>query len=218
MSEVLLPEDIGRVAMISKVADAVREAMDAGGHHRPGRCPLRADQDAAADHRHHPGRQVPRARRSGPSTPSSRWTCPTAARRWGSPWRSARSRCRPTPMSCTDRSLYSSVASCSSGVELDRAQVVVVGNTRGIGGRYRIGHSRDEGRAGRRRDLGRRSGSAGLDLPERPHCTDLNGRLVNVFLKCEVSSGRAGARPAQRHAGRLRRALAPADQGLPSAV
>jgi len=28
----------------------------------------------------------------------------------------------------------------SSGVELDRAQVVVVGNARGIGGRYRIGH------------------------------------------------------------------------------
>ena len=40
-----------------------------------------------------------------------------------------------------DRGLYSSVASCSSGVELDQAQVVVVGNTKGIGGRYRIGHS-----------------------------------------------------------------------------
>src|SRR2546430_14672044 len=40
-----------------------------------------------------------------------------------------------------DRSLYSSVASCSSGVELDQAQVVVVGNAVGVGGRYRIGHS-----------------------------------------------------------------------------
>ena len=40
-----------------------------------------------------------------------------------------------------DRACISSVASCSSGVELDRAQVVVVGNARGIGGRYRIGHS-----------------------------------------------------------------------------
>ncbi|HEX2363394.1 MAG TPA: ring-opening amidohydrolase, partial [Jiangellaceae bacterium] len=28
---------------------------------------------------------------------------------------------------------------------------------------------------------------AGLDLPERPHWTDLGGRLVNVFLKCEAS-------------------------------
>jgi ring-opening amidohydrolase-like protein len=29
--------------------------------------------------------------------------------------------------------------------------------------------------------------SAGLELPERPHHTDLKGRLVNAFLKCEVS-------------------------------
>ena len=34
-----------------------------------------------------------------------------------------------------DFSLYSSVASCSSGVELDQAQTVVVGNARGAGGR-----------------------------------------------------------------------------------
>src|SRR5260221_13967931 len=40
----------------------------------------------------------------------------------------------------TDLSLYSRAASCSSGVELDRAQIVVVGNVRGIGGRYRGGH------------------------------------------------------------------------------
>src|SRR5262249_17617759 len=83
-----------------------------------------------------------------------------------------------------DRSLYSAVASCSSGVELDRAQVVVVGNARGIGGRYRIGHSvmRDaldtDGIWDAIRD-------AGLPLPERPHPSDLGGRLVNVFLKCE---------------------------------
>ena len=29
---------------------------------------------------------------------------------------------------------------------------------------------------------------AGLDLPERPHPSDLDGRLVNVFLKCEASA------------------------------
>ena len=27
----------------------------------------------------------------------------------------------------------------------------------------------------------------GLDLPERPRTSDLDGRLVNVFLKCEAS-------------------------------
>ena len=110
-----------------------------------------------------------------------------------------------------DRSLFSAVASCSSGVELDQAQVVVVGNTRGIGGRYRIGHSvmKDaldaDGIWAAIRD-------AGLDLPDRPRPADLDGRLVNAFLKCEVSQD-GGARPAQRHAGRLRCALAPADQG-----
>ncbi|HET8684668.1 MAG TPA: ring-opening amidohydrolase [Micromonosporaceae bacterium] len=86
-----------------------------------------------------------------------------------------------------DRSLYSAVASCSSGVELDRAQVVVVGNVRGIGGRYRIGHAvmRDaldaDGIWAAIRD-------AGLSLPERPHPSDLRGRLVNAFLKCEASA------------------------------
>jgi cyanuric acid amidohydrolase len=85
-----------------------------------------------------------------------------------------------------DRSLYSSVASCSSGVELDQAQVVVVGNAAGVGGRYRVGHSvmtdalDQDGIWGAIRD-------AGLDLPERPHWSDIDGRLVNVFLKCEVS-------------------------------
>jgi cyanuric acid amidohydrolase len=84
------------------------------------------------------------------------------------------------------RDLGSSVASCSSGVELDRAQVVVAGNVRGVGGRYRIGHSvmRDaldaDGIWAAIRD-------AGLGLPERPHPGDLDGRLVNVFLKCEAS-------------------------------
>jgi cyanuric acid amidohydrolase len=85
-----------------------------------------------------------------------------------------------------DRSLYSAVASCSSGVELDRAQVVVVGNARGVGGRYRVGHSvmRDaldqDGIWAAIRD-------AGLEMPERPRPSDIGGRLVNVFLKCEAS-------------------------------
>jgi cyanuric acid amidohydrolase len=85
-----------------------------------------------------------------------------------------------------DRSLFSSVASCSSGVELDQAQVVVVGNAPGVGGRYRIGHGvmKDALDADGIWDAIR---SAGLELPDRPHTSDLDGRLVNVFLKCEAS-------------------------------
>ena len=40
-----------------------------------------------------------------------------------------------------DLDLFSSVASCSSGVELDRGQIVVVGNAPGAGGNFRVGHS-----------------------------------------------------------------------------
>src|SRR4051795_1759459 len=85
-----------------------------------------------------------------------------------------------------NRALYSAVASCSSGVELDQAQVVVVGNAPGVGGRYRIGH-------GVMNDALDADGiwsairSAGLDLPDRPHVSDLGGRLVNVFIKCEAA-------------------------------
>jgi cyanuric acid amidohydrolase len=85
-----------------------------------------------------------------------------------------------------DRSLYSSVASCSSGVELDRAQVVVVGNAVGVGGRYRAGHSVMED-ALDADGIWQAVRAAGLDLPDRPHPSDLQGRLVNVFLKCEAS-------------------------------
>ena len=49
--------------MVEKVAAGVQGRDGAGRHHRPGRRALRADQDAAADHRHDPRRQEPRARR-----------------------------------------------------------------------------------------------------------------------------------------------------------
>jgi cyanuric acid amidohydrolase len=78
-----------------------------------------------------------------------------------------------------DRSLYSSVASCSSGVELDQAQVVVVGNATGVGGRYRIGHSvmKDALDAD---GIWEAIRSAGLDLPERPRTEDLDGQVQTI--------------------------------------
>lgn len=93
---------------------------------------------------------------------------------------------------CKDFSLYSSVASCSSGVELDAAQIILLGNKNGAGGRYRIGHSVMKDAL----DIDAiyaAIGNAGLELPQRPKAEDLNGRVVNCFMKCE----------ADRH-GRLR--------------
>ena len=86
---------------------------------------------------------------------------------------------------CKDLDLYSSVASCSSGVELTRAQIILMGNKAGAGGRYRIGHSvmKDaldiDGIYAAIRN-------AGLELPERARAEDLNGRLVNCFIKSEA--------------------------------
>jgi cyanuric acid amidohydrolase len=185
MSEALAPEDIGRTAMIEKVAAAVREAM--------GRAGITDPQDV-----HYVQTKTPLL---------TIHTIRDAKSRGKTVWTEHTHESMDLSNGCTalgiavalgeiamprdedvlhDRSLYSAVASCSSGVELDRAQVVVVGNARGIGGRYRIGHSvmRDaldaDGIWSAIRD-------AGLDLPDRPHPSDLDGRLVNVFLKCEAS-------------------------------
>ena len=185
MSERLLPEDIGRTAMISKVADAVRVAM--------GRAGITDPADV-----HYVQTKTPLL---------TIGTISDAKSRGETVWTENTHESMDLSNGCTalgvavglgeismpsdadvlhDRSLYSAVASCSSGVELDRAQVVVAGNALGVGGRYRIGHSvmRDaldtDGIWAAIRD-------AGLSLPDRPRTSDLGGRLVNVFLKCEAS-------------------------------
>jgi ring-opening amidohydrolase-like protein len=185
MSDTLFPEDIGRTAMIGKVADAVRVAMARAGiddpadvHYVQTKTPLltiHTIRDAKAR-----GKTVWTEETHQSMDLSNGCTALGIAVALG----------EIDPPSDDDvmhnRSLYSAVASCSSGVELDRAQVVVVGNARGVGGRYRVGHAV-------MRDALDQDGiwaaikDAGLDLPERPRPSDLGGRLVNVFLKCEVS-------------------------------
>jgi len=86
---------------------------------------------------------------------------------------------------CRDLELYSSVASCSSGVELTRAQIVLMGNRPGAGGRFRIGHTVMRDALDIDAIYAAISG-AGLKLPDRPRAADLNGRLVNCFIKCEA--------------------------------
>ena len=185
MSEPLLPEDIGRTTMITKVAAAVREAMERAGITDP------ADV-------HYVQTKTPlltiHTIRDAKSRGQSVWTENTGDSMDVSNGCAALGIAvglgeiaMPTDADVMHRrDLGSSVASCSSGVELDRAQVVVAGNVRGVGGRYRIGHSvmRDaldaDGIWAAIRD-------AGLALPDRPHPGDLDGRLVNVFIKCEAS-------------------------------
>ncbi|UQX90091.1 ring-opening amidohydrolase [Jatrophihabitans telluris] len=185
MSEVLLPEDIGRTAMVTKVAAAVREAMQRAGitdvadvHYVQTKTPLltidtisdakRRGHDVFTEDTLHSMDVSNGGTALGVAVALGEIEMPTDAE------------------IMKDRSLYSSVASCSSGVELDRAQVVVVGNARGLGGNYRIGHSvmKDALDADGIWDAIR---GAGLELPDRPHPSDLGDRLVNVFLKCEVS-------------------------------
>ena len=185
MSEPILPEEIGRMGMVDKVADAVKVATERAGitdtddvHYVQTKTPL-LTIDTIRD-AHSRGEDVFTDDTLTSMDVSNGTTGLGIAKALG----------EVTEMSdddiMRDRDKYSAVASCSSGVELDRAQVVVVGNARGVGGRYRIGHSVME-HALDQDGIWNAIKDAGLDLPERPHRDDLDGRLVNVFLKCESS-------------------------------
>jgi barbiturase len=185
MSEPILPEEIGYVGMVRKVADGVKVAMERAGitdpadvHYVQTKTPLltiHTIRDAKAR-----GQQVWTEHTHESMDLSNGTTGLGVAVALGEID-------MPTDADIMhNRKLYSSVASCSSGVELDQAQIVVVGNARGVGGRYRIGHSvmNDALDAD---GIWTAIREAGLDLPERPRTSDLQGRLVNVFLKCEAS-------------------------------
>ena len=183
MSPTILPEDIGRPAMVEKVAEGVRAAMADAGisdprhvHYVQTKTPLLtidSIQDAEARGQTvfcdvHESMGVSNGTTGlGIAVALGEIAMPEAAD------------------ICRNLDLYSSVASCSSGVELDCAQIVLFGNKDGAGGRYRIGHSvmRDaldiDGIYDSIRD-------AGLDLPERARASDLGGKLVNCFMKCEA--------------------------------
>jgi barbiturase len=183
MSPKLLPEDIGRPAMVEKVAEGVRLAMKDAGianpkdvHYVQTKTPLLTiDSIRDAESRHqsvacevHDSMGVSNGTTAlGIAVALGEIKMPRAEQ------------------ICKDLDLYSSVASCSSGVELDAAQIVLLGNRAGAGGRYRIGHAvmKDaldiDGIYAAIRN-------AGLDLPERARAEDLKGRLVNCFMKCEA--------------------------------
>jgi ring-opening amidohydrolase-like protein len=183
LSVELLPEDIGRPAMVTKVADAVKAAMRDAGitdakdvHYVQTKTPLLTiDSVRDAESRgQHLACEVHDS--MGVSNGTTALGIAVALGEVAMP---------KAEQICRDLDLYSSVASCSSGVELTQAQIVLLGNKPGAGGRYRIGHAvmRDaldiDGIYDAIRD-------AGIELPERPRAEDLKGRVVNCFMKCEA--------------------------------
>jgi len=186
MSAKILPEDIGRVAMVEKVAEGVKLAMERAGitdpkdvHYVQTKTPLLV-LDTINDAKSR-GKTV-FTDETGYSMDVSNGTAAL-----GIAVALGEIEMPTDDQIMKDLSLYSSVASCSSGVELDQAQIVVAGNVRGIGGRYRIGHSVMED-ALDFKGVWRAIRNAGLDdLPEdKVDPALLRGRLVNVFLKCEA--------------------------------
>ncbi len=190
LSPQILPEDIGRPAMVEKVAEGVRLAMRDAGitdpkdvHYVQTKTPL-LTIDSIRDARSR-GMDVAcdLHESMGVSNGTTGLGIAVALGEIKMPAASA---------ICHDLDLYSSVASCSSGVELDRAQIVLLGNRAGAGGRFRIGHSVMQD-ALDIEGIYQAIRNAGLQLPERARASDLNGKLVNCFMKCEAD-----------HSGQLR--------------
>ena len=183
MSAPILPEDIGRPAMVEKIAAGVRAAMADAGiddaadvHYVQTKTPLLTIDTVREAHGRGESAACEVHESMGVSNGTTGLGIAVALGEVAMP--------RADEI-CRNLDLYSSVASCSSGVELDRGQIVLFGNAPGAGGRFRIGH-------GVMRDALDIDGiydgirNAGLDLPERPRATDLGGRLVNCFIKCEA--------------------------------
>ena len=183
MSAEILPEDIGRPAMVEKVADGVRAAMRDAGitdptdvHYVQTKTPLLTVDSVLDAHSRHKDVACEVHDSMGVSNGTTGLGIAVALGEIKMP---------KAEEICRNLDLYSSVASCSSGVELTQAQIVLLGNKAGAGGRYRIGHAvmKDALDIDGIYDSIR---NAGLELPERPRAEDLNGRLVNCFMKCEA--------------------------------
>jgi barbiturase len=183
MSAELLPEDIGRPAMVEKVADGVKAAMRDAGiadpkdvHYVQTKTPLLTIETVREAQSRGNDVACEVHDSMGVSNGTTALGIGVALGEIKMP---------RVEQICRDLDLYSSVASCSSGVELTQAQIVLLGNKAGAGGRFRIGHAV-------MRDALDLDGiyaairNAGLELPGRPRPEDLDGRVVNCFIKCEA--------------------------------
>jgi len=183
ISGIIYPEDIGRLAMVKTVADGVRKAMLAAGidnpkdvHYVQTKTPL-LTMDSVRDAESRGKTLACEIHDSmGISNGTTALGIALALEEISMPTEED---------ICKNLNLYSSVASCSSGVELDAAQIIVLGNRKGAGGKFRIGHSIMKDAL----DIDgiyKAITDAGLKLPDRPRASDLNGKLINCFIKCEA--------------------------------
>ncbi len=193
MSDPIRPEEIGRVPMVEKVADGVKKAMANAGienqsdvHFVQSKTPLLTRE------------RIEDARNRGQTVAledtMESMAVSNATAALGIGYAVGEFSMPKQEQIAKDLDLYSSVASCSSGVEQDAGQIVVVGNKPGAGGDFRIGHSvmQDALDFDGIYDAIR---NAGLKLPDRPHPSDLGNALVNCFIKCETDpSGRLRGR------------------------
>ena len=183
ISGIIYPEDIGRLAMVKTVADGVRKAMLAAGidnpkdvHYVQTKTPLLTmDSVREAESR---GKTLACEIHDSMGISNGTTALGIAL--------ALEEIAMPTEEDiCKNLNLYSTVASCSSGVELDAAQIIVLGNRKGAGGKFRIGHSIMKDAL----DIDgiyKAITDAGLKLPDRPRASDLNGKLINCFIKCEA--------------------------------
>lgn len=184
ISEKVLPEEIGRLEGVEKIAAGVRQAMENSGIEDPTdvhlvqtKSPLLTAQrieDAKARGKTVVTEETIESMSIGNATAAL--GVGVAIGEFPIPREEQIGR---------DLDLYSSVASCSTGSEQDEAQIVVVGNRRGAGGRFRIGHSvmKDVLDTDGIYDAIR---AAGFPLSDRPHPSDFGKAVVNCFIKCET--------------------------------
>jgi barbiturase len=183
ISAEILPEEIGRPAMVEKVAEGVKAAMRDAGidnpsdvHYVQTKTPLLTIETVREAHSRGLDVACEVHDSMGVSNGTTALGIAVALGEIAMPG---------AEVICRDLELYSSVASCSSGVELTRAQIVLMGNRPGAGGRFRIGHTVMRDALDIDAIYAAISG-AGLKLPDRPRAADLDGRLVNCFIKCEA--------------------------------
>ena len=184
MSDTIKPEDIGRPAMVNVIADGVRVAMTKAGitdpsdvHFVQTKTPLLTMESI--------NEAASRGQTVFTHEPLESMAISNGTAALGVAVALGEIDMPEAEQIGHDLDLYCTVASCSSGVELDCGQIVVVGNAPGAGGRFRVGHSvmndaiDSAGVYQAIRD-------AGLALPGNALSQDLEGKIVQIFAKAEA--------------------------------